>query len=187
MILRADRDEPMPLIVSADPGKTSGFAIYVPDMHDRTYRLARYGLLKPTTARKVDRIFEWADERAAKSASASCVTLAVETQFLGKNPQSMIRVVEQRMRWQTIAELYESRVEVFAPQQWQGAMLGARKAMKRAARKSASKRVAHGYFKGAVFTIDESDAVVMGAYLARLQVARILNALDSFPFEGERR
>jgi Holliday junction resolvasome RuvABC endonuclease subunit len=187
MIPRADRDEPMPLIVSADPAKTSGFAIYVPDMRERTYRLMRYGLLKPTTSKAIDRIFDWADDRAASSDSASGVTLAIETQFLGKNPQSMIKVVEQRMRWQTIAELYDAAIESFAPQSWQGAMLGARKAMKRDARKRAAKKVAHGYFKGATFTIDEADAVVMGAYLARLQVARVLNALDTFPFEGERR
>ena len=113
--------------------------------------------------------------------------LAVESQFLGKNPQNMIKVVEQRMRWQTIAELYEATVETIAPQTWQGPMLGARKAMKRDERKRAAKAVAHGYFKGATFTIDEADAVVMGAYLARMQVARVLNALDTFPFEGERR
>jgi Holliday junction resolvasome RuvABC endonuclease subunit len=184
---RADRDEPMPLIISSDPAKISGFAIYVPNMRERTYRLMRYGLLKPTTARAIDRLFDWADDRAAKSESASGVVLAVETQFLGKNPYSMIKVVEQRMRWQTIAELYEATVEEIAPQTWQGPMLGARKAMKRDERKRAAKAVAHGYFKGATFTIDESDAVVMGAYLARMQIARVLNALDTFPFEGERR
>jgi hypothetical protein len=181
------KEDQMPLIVSADPAKISGFACYVPDSDDRSYRLARYGLLKPTTTQKVDRIFEWADDTAAKSVHVDFVLLAIEDQFLGKkNPHSLIKMVEQRMRWQVVAEMYGARVETFQPQQWQGPMLGARRGMKRKERKRASQNSAHFFFKGASFTIDEADATIIGAYVARLQVARILNSVDMFPFEGER-
>lgn len=185
MMKVSGKDDTLPLIVAADPGKIAGFAAYVPNAEERSYRLTRYGLLKPTTVNKVDRILEWADDLSAGSNGISGLTLAIEDQYLGVNPQTLISIVESRMRWQAIAELYGATIENFAPQQWQAPMLGARH-MKRVDRKRASKNQAHFFFKGASFTIDESDAVIIGAYLTRLQIARIENSLDTFPFEGER-
>jgi len=182
-----------PLILSVDPGSTSGWAMYRPG--EDSYTLHRFGLVRETTGAKAARIIRRAIK--ARPDDEVPVLLVIERQYIPRPDQAgrsdkvlssaaLEGLFMNRARWQVVAELLALEVDVHGvkPQQWQTPIIGAGRGVKRKERKRRAKAVASSYFPGAVFTNDEADAVLMGLHEARLQVLAI--SREGHPLKGER-
>jgi len=184
--------EPVP-ILSVDPGHVSGFAVFFQANNQNNYYLARYGKMKPTKAKKTEKIIDCCVDKLVDCYEMpNKMIMLVETQYLavtgqqGLSIDKLMRLVVNRARWEVIAERKEGLIEIkyVKPNQWQSKMLGASRRMKRDERKITGVRFAQSFYRGATFTPDESDAVLMGMNQIRVMGKQVVQ--DHYPLEGER-
>ena len=175
--------EGMPTILSVDPAKVSGWAVFRPTTEGK-YSLVRYGTAR-TDARTSFALLRW----CISGQDPSSVVLVIEEQYLprigekGASPGSAFKLARSRHQWQVVAELVSVPVQALAPQKWQSAVLGVNRGVHRSSRKRLARKVATNAFGGR-FSSDEADAVCMALYEAQLR----LQPVDTrgAPARGER-
>lgn len=178
-------------ILAVDPAKCSGIALVVPTVGRGDvvrYRLARWGRVKPTTTRAArDVLREALELREGHELEA-----AIELQYIKSeiSKQSIISMVESRMRWQVLAESMGAHVELVQAQTWQTRVLGIRdRRTPRKLRKQAAQHVVRGAL-GIEATQDEADAICIALWALRDMSVRTERPCrldqDDVPLEGVR-
>jgi hypothetical protein len=151
-----------PVILSVDPGRNSGWAIFEPKPHfDTSYKLVDYGCIYNLTTHKVNDLLIALD--------ITSLILCLEDQYVSpkeaKRLQGKItKLVINRSRWQVLAELICVPAFPVNPTLWQRDILGiAGRGTKRDMRKKASKAFVESTHH-ITPSVDTCDAICIGHY-----------------------
>lgn len=110
------------LVLSVDPGKNTAWSIYKDGIYQQC------GLLETVENEDKDKdvverikslLHNISTQSHANPETDEAPVLVVENQFLGKNPSSQTKLVQCRMRWETLAYYFGFEVVRVAPATWQ--------------------------------------------------------------------
>jgi len=124
----------MDLILSIDPGTTSGWAILTVEAAPK---LLTYGAIHfPKPRRGQFKTATEAIEEATKRAKGSIIQTVIEDQFVSKNMQSALKLARKAGRWEEASEHLGFPVEYVAASSWQSKELSGfkRKDLKKGAK-----------------------------------------------------
>lgn len=160
------------IVLGVDPAQSSGYSV----LRDR--KLCAVGTVAEVSVTKrleeIGAIVAAVLEMEPKNETPM---LAIETQYLGKNPKSLIRLVELRMQWEitarTIAYGTDRRIEIqrVNPSEWQSRLLPKSRSGGRRER-TEGKAMAREIVRGVIgetadgMTEDEVDSVCVGLFVA---------------------
>lgn len=145
------------MTVSVDPGKKSVVTVFL------------NGDMEWQTAVNGYSVFDIHNEMKAISRQFDydIAVLVIEDQYLGKNPQSLIRVVECRTRFQTCASQMGWPSVVIQPSIWQNALFGWKRGRERKENKAMSKWIFWEVFGFSAESEDHADSFCIGAFFLR--------------------
>ena len=167
------------IILGVDPAQSSGYSV----LRDR--KLCSVGTVAEVSVTKrleeIGAIVAAVLEMEPKNETPM---LAIETQYLGKNPKSLIRLVELRMQWEIVARTVaygaDRRIEIqrVGPSEWQGRLFPHRKGRGNRCRdevKAMAREIVRGVIGGAAdgMTEDEVDSVCVGLFAAGFDPHRL--------------
>ena len=160
--------KPTPVILAVDPGGTAGWAVMTVE---RNPKLVMWGVFKfQAQATPTALVSEILHEVGASG--YKLVSVHIEDQYVGVNPQSALKVGRKAGRWEEAADVAKLPFSYINPQSWQhktlkGLIRG--RSPKRAARKAAAAMYARAAWK-CDLPEDAADAACMGRYAAILVI-----------------